>query len=172
MLSNTRLIVAMVVIVLMTGCAAMPDETRAPEADFTLDMAKSALERITGGVAEHGVGDFCSRHVRSTGTCALLIKDALAGCLLPGDKPHITRVAHIPPKDRSEGGWLLEVRGRTQDGQRYVSEFFVVRPENTPPQAAFGIYWTGLGLEGSPFGPDNTRIPQNACPGKTRSSSG
>lgn len=101
----------------------------------------------------------------------MLLDDALKWCLLPGDKPKIKRVAHIPKKGLSEGGWLLELHGRTLDGQQYVSEFFVVRPENEPPQAAFGVYWTGLGLEESPFGPNNTKIPQNACPGRSGSSS-
>ncbi|GAA3091754.1 hypothetical protein GCM10017600_49190 [Streptosporangium carneum] len=100
------------------------------------------------------------------GTCATLLNDALKWCLLPGDKPQVARAARIPRKGPSEGGWLLELRGRTMDGQQYVSELFVVRAGNEQPQAAFGVYWTGLGFEGSPFGPDNTRIPQNACPGR------
>ncbi|GLX06333.1 hypothetical protein Misp03_32600 [Microbispora sp. NBRC 16548] len=53
-----------------------------------------------------------------------------------------------------------------------MSEFFAVRTGSEPPQAAFGAYWTGLGLDGSPFGPDNPKVPRNACPGKEATRAG
>lgn len=166
MYSAARLIIVAVIISCAAGCTTASHEADSPVADFTQDMAKSMFEKVVTGVAENGVADFCSRHVRSTGTCTSLLNDALRRCLLPGDRPQVKRVAHIPPQSKSEGGWMLEVHGRTMDGQQYVSEFFAVRPENESPQAAYGIYWTGLDIEGSPFGPNNTKVPQNACPGR------
>ncbi|MBE3010064.1 hypothetical protein IL992_12800 [Microbispora sp. NEAU-D428] len=163
---TARLIAAAALVSCAAGCTAAPGEAEPPPVEFTQDMAESTLAKIVSGVAENGVAGFCSRHVRGTETCATLLDGALRSCLLPGGKPEVKRAARIPPKDRSEGGWLLELHGRTMDGQPYVSEFFAVRPGNEAPLAAFGVYWTGLGLDGSPFGPDNTKVPQNACPGK------
>ncbi|WP_285782946.1 hypothetical protein [Microbispora sp. NBRC 16548] len=60
----------------------------------------------------------------------------------------------------------------TTDRHELVSEFFAVRTGSEPPQAAFGAYWTGLGLDGSPFGPDNPKVPRNACPGKEATRAG
>ncbi|MEV4097477.1 hypothetical protein [Streptosporangium saharense] len=148
----------------VTGCSAVPREAGAPLPELTRDMAEATFRKVVDGVSESGVTGFCSRHVRSTGSCAMLLDDALKWCLLPGDKPRVERAARIPQKGRSEGGWLLELHGRTADGQPYVSEFFVVRSAGEPPQAAFGVYWAGLGLAGSPFGPGNTKIPRHACP--------
>ncbi|GIH98074.1 hypothetical protein Pta02_00830 [Planobispora takensis] len=128
-------------------------------------MAEGVLTKVVNGVAQNGVVDFCKRHVRSTENCDALLQDALQWCLIPGDTPNITRAAYIAPRDNTEGGWLLEVKGHTLDRQAFTSEFFVVRPDGESAQASVGIYWTGQGLEGSPFGPNNTLIPQNACPG-------
>src|SRR5437868_5377763 len=150
------------IVLLLFGCS--PAGQPATPVEFTQDMAEATLTKIVAGVGESGVTDFCSRHVQGTETCDILLKSALDWCLLPGDKPRVSRAAQIPAKNGSQGGWLLEIKGRTQDGQDYVSEFFAVQPQGRAVQAAFGIYWTGLGLEESPFGPGNTRIPQNACP--------
>lgn len=164
MFSISRLAAAIAIMMCAIGCTNVSHEARDPVPDLTRDAAESILGKIVAGVAENGVANFCSRHVRSTGTCTTLLSDALKQCLLPGDRPQVTRGVRIPQRGPSEGGWLLELRGTTMDGQQYVSEFFVVRLENGETEAAFGIYWTGLGFEGSPFGPENTKIPQNACP--------
>nr|WP_189183326.1 hypothetical protein [Microbispora rosea] len=148
------------------GCTTTSHEAKAPLPTFTKDMAESTLGKIVSGVAENGIANFCTRHVRSAGTCEMLLNDALKWCLLPGDKPKVMRGVLIPQKGPSEGGWLLEIRGTTMDGQQYVSEFFVIQLPDGKPQAASGVYWTGLGLEESPFGHKNTKVPQNACPGK------
>jgi hypothetical protein len=157
---TARLLACLIVLACTAGCTA----PRPAESPFTRDMAESTLHKIVDGVANGGVAGFCSRQVRSTATCATLLDDALRRCLLPGDIPEVTRAVLIPAKDHSEGGWLLELKGRTGDGQPYVSELLVVRSPDKPPQAAFGVYWTGLGIEESPFRPGNTKIPQSACP--------
>lgn len=162
---TTRVISVLAALMCATACSPERGGAAHSPGPLTQDTARLTLENVVTGVAKNGVTDFCSRNVRSTGTCAILIKDALEWCLLPGDKPQVTRTAFIPPKGESEGGWLFELRGQTRDGQQYISEFFVIRQGNEPPQAAFGVYWTGLGFDGSPFGPNNTKVPQNACPG-------
>jgi hypothetical protein len=164
MLLLTRMAVPVAAALLTVGCTA-GQKSNPPGSEFTRSSAESTLEKMLTGVANNGVKDFCSRDVRSVGTCTLLLDDALKSCLIPGDKPKVLRAAYIPEKEPSEGGWLLEVGGKTMGGQEYISEFFVVR-EDGEPRAASGIYWTGLGLDESPFGPNNTKVPQNACPGR------
>ncbi len=168
---TARLIAAAALVSCAAGCTAAPGEAGPPPAEFTRDMAESTLARIVTGVAENGVTGFCARHVRGAETCAMLLDDALRSCLLPGGKPEVTRAVRIPPKDHSEGGWLLELHGRTMDGQRYVSEFFAVRTGGEPPQAAFGVYWTGSGPNGDPSSPI-PKVPRNACPGKEATRAG
>lgn len=134
--------------------------------ELSRQQAEAALTRVVDNVDRRGFAAVCSDHVRSQEQCESLLDDALNSCLLPHDAPVVERAARVPATKSSDGGWVLEVHGRTQDGQPYVSEVQVIQGRAGQAQVELGVYWTGLGLEGSPLGPGNTVIPQDACPGK------
>ncbi len=146
-------------------CTPEPEQPKPPPSvAFTLEMAESVLVEVVAGVGKSGVADFCAKFASSTGTCEALLKDALGRCLLPGDKPVVTRSVHLPATDKYEETWQLVVQGRTLDGQKYVSDFPIVLSTGAP-KAVLGIYWTGQGYGRNMDNPPKYTIPpQNACP--------
>lgn len=60
------------------------------------------------------------------------------------------------------GGRVIEVEGLTRGGQRYVSQVFVTATSGQP-QSSIGVYWAGVGLDGSPLSEKN-KVPQSECP--------
>lgn len=160
-----RIAVTVVAALMVTSCTSESNQPKPPPAvKFTQGMAESVLAEVVAGVSENGVADFCSKFARSKETCAILLKDALGRCLLPGDKPTVKHAVRLPATGKSEETWQLVVQGKTLDGQKYISDFPVVVSAGVP-KAALGIYWTGQG-HGRDMDnpPKNTVIPQNACP--------
>ncbi|GIH69562.1 hypothetical protein Mth01_18150 [Sphaerimonospora thailandensis] len=160
-----RGVVTVVAALVVAGCTAESERPVPPPAvAFTRGMAEAVLAEVVAGVGRNGVADFCATFARSKETCDILLRDALRGCLLPGDKPTVKSAVRLPATGKSEETWRLVVQGRTLDGQKYVSDFPVIRSAGVP-KAALAIYWIGLGYgEDMDDPPDYTVIPQNACP--------
>ncbi|WP_327047532.1 hypothetical protein OG320_06470 [Microbispora sp. NBC_01189] len=147
-------------IFLVAGCSESPsakDVYVVTEKD-----AREALNEVIAGVEERGLDRFCERSATGVDSCASALEDARNRCLYPGPPPEIKRSARVPPNGGRMDGWVLEVEGRTRDGQRYISEFFVMS-DNGKARPHVAIYWTGLGLYQSPLGPNNTLLPKSAC---------
>ncbi|MFI6939722.1 hypothetical protein ACIBI4_10645 [Streptomyces sp. NPDC050418] len=100
------------------------------------------------------------------GPCEDTWETAAQECLRPGGMPRVVRSADVPATvtghASTDGGRVLLLKGRTAGGSSYVSEFFVTGAEGRP-MASVGVYWSGLGLGGSPLGDDVTVIPRPEC---------
>ncbi|WP_440104363.1 hypothetical protein [Streptosporangium sp. H16] len=155
------LIFLLVVCISSTGCAA-DNQTQPPQHSVTEESARGALAEAVEDVAKNGIGEFCEKFAVGINSCSSMVSQAEKDCILPDADPSITRSAAVPAKNGRVGGWVLEVEGRTRDGQRYVSEFFVISDKGKT-RAQVAVYWTGLGLDNSPLGPNNTVIPRAAC---------
>ncbi|MFG1947513.1 hypothetical protein [Nonomuraea sp. NPDC048826] len=159
-----RLVASVIALVVLLGGCTGGRELPPPKSPPAIDDAgaRGALDEVVKDISANGVVDFCGRLARDAAQCEDTLGDALRACLLPGDAPRVLRSAPFK-RAGSEEGWVLEVAGRTMDGQAYTSEFFVVHDQDRV-RPAVGVFWTGLGLVDSPFGPHNTKVPQRACP--------
>ncbi|MGJ6967432.1 hypothetical protein ACSDR0_36490 [Streptosporangium sp. G11] len=160
-----KAVVAVAVLALGAGCSG--NTSGGSLIPLNDESARAAFNKLVTGVSEKGMTDFCERSVRDQDQCKQTLEDSFAYCLLPKDKPRILRSAALKRSGNTEDGWVLEVAGLTMDGQQYVSEILMISFQGRV-HASIGVYWTGLGVINSPFGPKNTKIPQNACPENPR----
>lgn len=152
----------------MVSCGAVSEPVRVDQYSPTEESARKILDEAVKRVRDKGVLRFCEGFTVGLGSCNFEIDHARRFCLNPGSPPSILRSSKVSAAKGRSQGWVLEVEGRTQDGQRYVSEFFVMS-QNGKSRAHVGVYWTGLGLAQSPLGPRNTVVPKSACSSRSQS---
>ncbi|WP_449063360.1 hypothetical protein [Planomonospora algeriensis] len=143
------------------GCSTNNDRTPV-HYTVTEEVAKSHLNEIAAYVSSNGVARLCEHFGAPVDECSKWLDEARDDCLYPGPPPVVARSAEIPSTKGRSQGWVLAIQGKTEDGQRYASEIAVTM-ENGRPVANVPVYWLGVGLEDSPFGPGNTVIPKPNC---------
>lgn len=142
-------LVALVGVCLMLFMAACANEDRPGPSNVTEAQAREVLKNVISDIEDNSTEHFCKKSTVQVELCEDALDEARTQCLSPGAAPKVVNSARVPRKPDTDGGWLLAVEGRTDGGQRYVSDFFVTAP-NGIPRASIGIYWTGIGLGDPP----------------------
>lgn len=124
--------------------------------------AVAVLKQVAAAPAGGDGVDFCKKYAYQVGACQAVWKEAAANCLKPADPPRVLRTAPVRNSKTTAGGRVIEVEGLTRGGQRYVSQVFVTATSGQP-QSSIGVYWAGVGLDGSPLSEKN-KVPQSECP--------
>ncbi|MCQ4207593.1 hypothetical protein [Streptomyces longispororuber] len=128
-------------------------------------QAVKVLRQLSSAAPGKNGASYCKKFSYQVEACEQVWKAAAADCLKPAGEPHVRRSAAVRNTRDTDGGRVLEVEGKTADGQRYVSEVFVTAPDGTP-KASIGVFWSGNGLGNSPLGESSKVVPKSECAGK------
>lgn len=110
--------------------------------DVTEASARAVLYEIVGKVLVHGEQDLCATHgTHPASTCVTSLNRAGSA---PGRPPGVRCVTQLHDGPFA-GGMVLTVRGRTDVGEAYTTDFVVV-DTGQGAQAIDPVYWSNLHL--------------------------
>jgi hypothetical protein len=123
----------------ITGAAALRDEP-AP-GDVTAQEATLTLDRAIA-IVEAGRQDALCREIGAGESyCTISLHDV--GCALrtPTERPTIVASRPVPHQFDVPDGWVLTVEGLDGVGEKYRTDFYVVRDGNGKLKSPYPVYW-------------------------------